>query len=314
MEILFGTEQNNEPKPKVLTLGNFDGFHRGHQEIVRQTVAYGRENNLPSMLVTFHPHPRQILAGDLSLLTPLTDKLELLARTGLDKVLVCPFTRQFRLTPPAVFIRQMLVKTLNARHIIVGYDWGFGRDGAGTPQMIQAVGNQLGVTSTIVPAIKIGREIASSTAIRRYISRGKMEQATRIMGRPHSIAGRVVPGVGRARKLGFPTANITPRPYMTLPARGVYAAWADVPGGSFPAVANLGIHPTFTPANLLVEVHLLDYSGELYDKTVRIHFIKKLREEIRFSGSNRLIVQINADISQTRALLASGDMLKLQRI
>src|SRR5690554_1711888 len=146
MEILFGIEHATD-KPKVLTLGNFDGFHRGHQEIVRQTVSFGKEHKLMSMLVTFHPHPRQVLSGDLSLLTPLEEKLELLSNTGLDTVLICPFTQQFRATPPDLFIRQMLVKTLNARHIIVGYDWGFGKNDAGTPQMIQEIGAKMGVTS-----------------------------------------------------------------------------------------------------------------------------------------------------------------------
>lgn len=314
MEIFFGTDRITESRPAAVTLGNFDGFHVGHQEIVRQTVNYGREHHLKSMLVTFHPHPRQLFSGDLSVLTPLEEKLKLLSHTGLDQVLIFPFTRQFAATPAETFIRQTLVRDIKARHIVVGYDWGFGKDAAGNPRMIKEIGGQLGVSSHIVPAVKIDGEIASSTAIRRHIAAGRMDLAAKVMGRPHSLAGRVVAGEGRGRKLGFPTANIMLRPFMALPALGVYAVRVDTGQGSFDGVANLGSHPTFTPSRPLLEIHLLDFHGDLYDTVIRVYFISKLRNERRFPGSKQLIAQIEADIQQARALLAGDYMLKLQRI
>ncbi len=232
MEVFFAANNIRDDRPVVLTLGNFDGFHFGHQEIVRRTVSYGKKNDLVSLLVTLHPHPRQLFSGDLSMITPLEDKLELLSAASLDRVLVFPFTKDFASTSAESFIRDILVGQLKARHIVVGYDWGFGRNARGNPRMIEQVGGELGVTSEVVPAIKVEGEIASSTAVRQAIGCGDLARAEKIMGRRYAVKGRMQQGDPAAEDdlsilpVIFPDQVILPPPAAYL----VQVSAAGMPG------------------------------------------------------------------------------------
>lgn len=314
METYFDFQKVPSPKGTAITLGNFDGFHVGHQQIVAKTLAVAGNAGLSALVITFHPHPRQLFSADLAVLTPLEKKIAYLGAAGIDQLLVQPFTRQFAATDPHDFVHDFLSGALNCRHVIVGYDYSFGASGSGDTTLLRQLTGSLGIGCDIISPVTCNEEIISSTAVRKELALGNVEKAAQFMGRFFSLKGRVEGGAGRGGKLGFPTANIYPHRAVALPAWGVYLVGILIDGEEYWGVANIGCHPTFPDNRVSLEIHILDYQGNLYGKMLDVSFLTMLREEKRFSDVASLQSQIREDIKQAITLLGVGNVLKLQRI
>lgn len=295
----------------VVTLGNFDGFHLGHQRILRETVAKSNTLGLPSLVMTFHPHPRRLFGADLPIITPLNQKLSLLKKAGADIALVQPFTKAFAATPPARFIEDILVAALGCRHVVVGYDYSFGRSGAGNTSLIQQLTGSLGIGCDIIPPVRYEQEVISSSAIRKYLAAGNVEMAAKYMGRPFTVRGRVSAGAGRGKTLGLPTANIYPAASTALPAFGVYLVSVCTRSGHYWGVANLGSHPTFPEGKISLEVFLFEFEGDLYGSMLAVSFLRLLRTERKFPDAGSLMRQQQQDVKLAKTLLARDNMLIL---
>lgn len=319
METIRGIQTLSRVLPQaVLTIGNFDGVHRGHQRIIALAVEKARARGGVAVAYTFRPHPQQALrpAANLQLLLTYDEKLEALAEQGLDVTIEEPFSREFSTVAPQEFFTDVILRRLGAQAIVVGYDFAFGKERAGTLQALGEFCQRTGVELTVVPPQREGTEVVSSSRIRQHLAAGEMDSATALLGREFYYRGVVVRGEGRGRKIGFPTANLKIENKLTLPY-GVYATWA-VPknskdGKKMPSVTNVGVRPTFTqgapgpdgselPA--LVETHLLDRTLDLYGQTLEVRFVKRLREERRFPGIDALKAQIAADAGLAAQLLA----------
>ena len=302
----------------AVTIGNFDGVHMGHRELIRVTLekaaARGKElgRKVPAVLVTFDPHPVHVVRAMAKpdLLTPLLRKLELLEQTGLDAVLVLPFTREMAETPAADFVRDVLVETLNVADLVTGYNFALGKDRAGNYTALTELGDSHGFSVTQVQPVIVGKETVSSSLIREHIRSGNMENVIPLLGRMHSVDGEIIHGQARGRKLGFPTANIDYQNVL-LPPLGAYATWLrvlpdgpDGPGGApLQSMTSVGTNPTFGGGAVTLESHALDFSGDLYGKTVRLYFACRLRAEIKFKSVEDLVARLHNDADATRAYL-----------
>jgi len=298
----------------VVALGNFDGFHLGHQKILKKTVCQARAMGLPALAMTFHPHPRRFFGADLPLITPLGQKMSLLKKAGIDIALVQQFTQVFASVSPQSFIEDILAASLGCRHIVVGYDYTFGREGSGHTSLLEELTADLGIACDIIPPVKYGKDVISSSAIRKFLAAGNIEMAAKYMGRPFMVRGRIAPGAGRGKFLGFPTANIYPFTAAALPAFGVYLVQVCVQGNPYWGVANLGRHPTFPGGQISLEVHLLDFHNDVYGSTMCVSFVKRLRPERKFPDADSLKNQLVQDVKLAKTLLANDNMLKLLRI
>jgi riboflavin kinase/FMN adenylyltransferase len=289
----------------VVTIGNFDGVHLGHRAILDRVRQRARELGGQAVAVTFNPHPVKVLRPEvnLPLLTTQDQKLKLLADAGLDAVVVLPFSLKFAALPAREFVRQYFCERLRAREMVVGHDYCFGRGREGNIDLLREMGAIYGFTVQVVWAVKVECAVVSSSLIRAMLKLGKVMEAGRLLGRPYGVAGRVVQGKGRGAKLlGVPTANILTANEL-LPASGIYAVWVSRGEAILPGVANIGTCPTFDNTELSLEVHLLDFSGDLYGESLEVQFIARLREEKRFPSLEGLAAQIHADIAVARQVL-----------
>jgi len=292
----------------VLTLGNFDGVHLGHQAIVRRAVARAREIGGRAVALTFEPHPLAVLAPERApaLLQTLHDRLVLMRELGIDVAVLQRFTRAFAAQEPDAFVEDFLLRHLDLRHVVVGYNVNFGRNRAGTDETLRLLGARHGFGVDVVGPVDAGGEHVSSSRLRALIAAGDIAGARRLLGRPHALRGRVVAGDRRGRTLGFPTANLHLPPRLLLPPDGVYAVGVDVPAGRHAGVLNVGIRPTFGGRRRTIEVHLLDFAGDLYRQWLVVHLVARLRGEATFAGPDALKAAIAADIAHARRVLA-GD-------
>jgi riboflavin kinase/FMN adenylyltransferase len=316
MEVVKGYPKyhpSDRGKFAVVTIGNFDGVHLGHQKIIAITKEKAKTGGGESVAYTFRPHPRAVIHPDAppALLLTYDEKLQVLASQGIDVTIEEPFSREFSTTSPDTFFRDILIGHLKARAVVVGYDFAFGRQREGSLRLLETFCQQSGVELTIVPPLKVGDETVSSTAIREHLMRGEIERANEMMGRQFSYRGVVIKGEGRGRTIGFPTANLKLDSKLALPY-GVYATWANLNGKIFPSVTNVGVRPTFQVGSqelpALIETHLLDETIDLYGHTLEVRFVQKLRNEIRFSGPDKisaLIAQITLDAEAARKRLVS---------
>jgi len=281
--------------PCVLAIGNFDGIHLGHQALLKKLMQTAKEQGLSSAVMTFEPHPRELFAPESapSRLCSLREKLEYFANAGVERVYVCAFNRRFAKVTADEFMQRILRQTLNAEAILVGEDFRFGAQRAGSTQDIV----QAGFNLIKLPQVNLDNDRVSSTRVRSALANGQLEQAAMLLGRPYSISGKVVHGAKRGRQLGFPTANVHmrhERPAFT----GVYAVKLD----GLNAVANLGVRPTIAGVpKLSLEVHVLDFSGDLYGKHVHVEFFHKIRDEMKFDGLDALKAQIAKDAELARS-------------
>ena len=294
----------------VLTLGNFDGTHLGHQAIVRRAVARAREAAGLAVALTFEPHPVGVLAPARAplMLQTLHDRLASLAGLGIDVTVVQRFTRAFAALDPEAFVRDFLLRHLELAHVVVGYNVNFGRDRAGTSETLRALGARLGFGVEVVgPVATAGDgEQVSSTRLRALLQAGDMPRAQTLLGRPYALRGRVVVGARRGRTLGFPTANLHLRAGLLLPPDGVYAVGVEVDGRAHEGVLNIGVRPTFAGKRRTIEVHLLDFDGDLYRRWLVVKVIERLRGEQAFSGPEALRAAIARDVERARRVLGGG--------
>jgi riboflavin kinase/FMN adenylyltransferase len=309
------TELPADVRGGVVALGNFDGVHLGHQAVIGQAQALAKQLGVPCGVMTFEPHPRSLFKPDRPnfRLTPFRIKARMIEELGLDFLIMQHFDLAFASHTAEQFVDQVLVAGLGVRHVVVGYDYEFGKGRSGDGKLLRQMAEQRGFGVTLVePVGSEGGPVYSSTAIRHALTEGKPDEAARILGRWWEIEGRVEHGDARGRTIGFPTANIDLADYL-YPADGVYAVFVrsdaspDKPGPHLwrPGVANFGSRPTFGKEGRLLEVHLFDYSGDLYGRHLRVALVERLREERKFDGLDSLKRQIIEDSQNARRLLAA---------
>jgi riboflavin kinase/FMN adenylyltransferase len=291
----------------VVTVGTFDGVHRGHQDVLAHLVDRAAKLGTRSVLVTFDPHPLEVVnpAAAPPLLTMGDEKLEVLAESGIDYVAIIPFTRTLAALDAERFVDDVLVGCYRVRHLLMGHDHGFGRNRAGDESVLRALGQTRGFTvEAVEPVMGPHGQAVSSTAVRRAVAGGDLDRAREGLGRPYAVGGRVVHGEQRGRLLGFPTINIPlPPPRKLLPPQGVYAVRVQTPRGPFGGMLNLGPRPTFDEAGVTLETHLFDASGDFYGMRVRLDFLRRLRDTARFDSPEALVAQLAMDERQARETL-----------
>jgi riboflavin kinase/FMN adenylyltransferase len=295
----------------AIAIGNFDGVHLGHRALVAKARALAGPG-VKAVALTFDPHPSAVVgSGAPRAISSLERRLELLAECGLDAVVVEPFTRELAALSADAFVDDILVQTLRAKAVIVGYDFTYGAMRGGSTSTLEAHGARAGFEVAIVPAVEVDGAAASSTRIRGLLGEGKVEAANRVLGRAWDVDGTVVHGAKRGRAIGIPTANIAPASELLIPG-GIYACTLTPEGGApLPAVASLGRNPTFVDQeHLVLEVHVLDWAGDLYDRRVRTTVLGRLRDEAKFPSIDALLVQIRRDIDDARLVIENHQRLR----
>ncbi len=291
----------------VVTIGVFDGVHRGHQAIIGHTVKRARDLGLQSVVVTFDPHPAEVVrpGSHPAVLTEPVRKAELIEELGVDALCVVPFTPAFSQLGPEEFVHGVLVEALHAAVVVEGDNFRFGHRAAGDLGLLARLGRTFGFTVEEAPLVSDEGLVFSSTYIRSCVDAGDVKAAAAALGRPHRIDGVVVRGDQRGRELGFPTANLMCHRYAAIPADGVYAAWLHRAGheSPLPASVSVGTNPTFSGKERRVEAYVLDFSGDLYGERVTLDFVAHLREQRTYTEIEPLIAQIGRDVDETRALL-----------
>ncbi len=288
-----------------LAVGVFDGVHRGHQEIVRRLVAGAHAEHLPAVILTFSPHPASVLSGhELKCLTTPAERAELLDGFGVDEVITQPFTRELSAVTAFDFMAR-LKSHLGLTRLLVGYDFALGKGREGNAARLKEIGLELDYEVQTVDALSDESGVISSSAIRKLISVGDAANAFKLLGHAYSLRGPVIHGDGRGRELGFPTANIAYPPEKILPSNGIYACWAWLGQEKFAAAVNVGLRPTVRDDQMVpnVEAYLLDFDREIYGQTLKLEFIARLRDELKFSSLQELIGQMHEDVEKTREML-----------
>ncbi|WP_405822795.1 bifunctional riboflavin kinase/FAD synthetase [Streptomyces sp. NBC_01390] len=298
----------------VVTIGSYDGVHRGHQLIVRHAVARARELGVPSVVVTFDPHPSEVLrpGSHPPLLAPHHRRAELMAELGVDAVLVLPFTKEFSKLSPADFVVKVLVDKLHARAVVEGPNFRFGHKAAGNVELLTELGRtydfEVEVVDLYVSGEAGGGEPFSSTLTRRLVGEGDVAGAGEILGRPHRVEGVVVRGAQRGREMGFPTANVETLPHTAIPADGVYAGWLHADGEVMPAAISVGTNPQFDGTERTVEAYAIDRLGlDLYGLHVAVDFLAFVRGQAKFDSLDALLVQISEDVKKCRDLITAAE-------
>ncbi len=291
----------------AVTIGSFDGLHLGHRKILEALLTTAANQDLLPMAVTFDPHPRSFLSGDqrsISMLYSFDERMKLLQSAGIEHVFVIDFNESVRQLSPRGFVEEFVLKAWNSGHVVAGYNHSFGRDRAGDRESLIAMGRELGFGVEIVPPVVVEEQIVSSTVIRRLIMEGELPLANTMLGRKFSLSGRVIRGFARGRRMGCPTANLADfASGKIVPRDGIYAAIAEVEDYAHPAAVSIGFNPTFGGQMHSVEAHLLDFDADLYDRTITLRFVKRLRGEVRFSGEQALAAQMKQDILEIRGIL-----------
>lgn len=293
----------------ILTIGNFDGIHLGHREIIGSVMERARREGGTSVVFTFRPHPQEVLgpAQEIQLLNTYDEKLEQLASLGVDVVIEEPFSREFSTVPAERFFNDVLLKRIGANVVYVGYDFAFGKDRGGGMDLLRELCQRNGVELHVAKPLKVGDEVCSSSRIRGYLEQGDVARANLLLGREFFYRGLVVRGNGRGRKIGFATANVQTERKVRI-REGVYATWAVHAGKIYPSVTNVGRQPTFNAdpnAPVVVETHILDFDRDIYGEVLEVRMVERLRDEVKFSGVDALVVQIGRDVAEARRILKS---------
>ncbi|MCG2620371.1 bifunctional riboflavin kinase/FAD synthetase [Arthrobacter sp. I2-34] len=310
--------------PSVVTLGNFDGVHRGHQRVLETLVDTAARHDAQAVVISFDPHPAQVHRPQTAppQIMGLQDRIEALAETGIDGLLMMHYTLELASNTPEEFVRTVLVEALGASAVVIGHDVRFGKDNSGDLATMQELGEHFGFAVYVIeeygsdqpdaPDIMFGDRRCSSTWVREALLEGDVATAAQVLGRLHRIRGEVVHGDARGRDLGFPTANLSPHASGLVPADGVYAGWLiDAAGQRWPAAISVGSNPTFTGASRRVEAHVMDRPAEavedfnLYGQTVVVEFVARLRGMVAYAGLDALTAQMALDVAQARALLST---------
>jgi riboflavin kinase/FMN adenylyltransferase len=291
----------------VVTIGVFDGVHRGHQQIIGHTVERARQAGIASVVVTFDPHPSEVVrpGSHPAILTESSRKAELIEALGVDVLCVIPFTVDFSRLSAETFVHDVLVEHLHASAVVVGENFRFGHKAAGDVGLLTRLGRTFGFTVEGAPLISSDATDLSSTYIRSCVDAGDVVAAAAALGRPHRLEGIVVRGDRRGREIGFPTANLSLAAHVAVPADGVYAAWLARRGnrGSERAAVSIGSNPTFNGRERRVEAYILDFDGDLYGERLALDFAVRLREQRAYDGIGPLVDQIEKDVAETRTVL-----------
>ena len=307
MKIYQGIEAFEGVENPVVTVGTFDGVHRGHQKIIERMKTIARKTNGQTVLVTFYPHPRLVIHPDsssLKFINTQKKKLALLEKTGVEHLIIIPFTREFSKTTSTGFIRQYVVDKIHAKYLIIGYDHHFGRNRLGDFSILYDLGKELGFEVERVPAQNVNNINVSSTKIRKALEEGKVAKANQLLGYEYSITGTVVKGERIGRKIGFPTSNIELEDkYKLITARGVYACRVEYNGKMYKGMGNIGVRPTVNHGEQAIEVHIFGFNKEIYGEEISIYFVERIRDEIKFDNLELLRQQLLKDREKVNKIL-----------
>lgn len=289
----------------VLALGNFDGVHLGHRRLLEHGLEQAVRLGVEFSVLIFEPHPLKVLfpEHDLKLLSTTQERLQCLEEMGVQTVYLIPFTPEMAKTSPEQFVERILLP-LGVVHVVVGFNYSFGAQGKGTPELLQSLGDKHGFEVSVIQAQTIGGRVISSSSIREALLQGDIQLASSLLGRSPGLGGVVVHGEERGRQLGYPTANILPAEDVLIPKRGVYAVWAYLDGKNVAGMMNIGLKPTFHDHyNTSVEVHFFDFEGDLYGQEIMVYIEDRLRDECKFNGVNELLLQLSKDRFQAECIL-----------
>jgi len=308
MGALEELERLRLPGPSLVSVGIFDGVHRGHQRLLQELVARAREAGAVSVVLTFRNHPRTVLHGEpVPLLTSLEERVARIRALGVEAVLLVAFDTDLAQLTYREFL-VVLRERLGLAGLVIGPSFRMGRGAEGTPEVLAQLGREMGFPVYLVPPLTLpDGSVVNSTAIRQALQAGQVERAGEMLGRPYTLEGRVVHGEGRGRALGFPTANLEPDPGRAVSGDGIYATWAEVGGRRYPSATSIGLRPTFDGRRRTVETYLMDFSGDLYGRRLALTFVARLREEWRFPSVDALVAQIRQDVENARRALGVGE-------
>ena len=311
MKIIQNSIQARNIKNAVVTIGTFDGVHLGHQAIFKEMRRLAQEIDGETVVVTFHPHPRQVLSigtEKLRFICSQEEKMKKFEEFGIDNVVIIPFTKEFASTPSDVFIKDYIIGRIHPSIVVVGYDHHFGKNRMGDFEMLTQLGSQYGFKTVQVEAQDIHEVAVSSTKIRNYLWSGNVKAANELLGYPYSVTGIVVMGNQIGRTLGFPTANLDlPNEFMMINNPGVYACRTVIDGRQYNAMANTGLRPTIgdrADGDFIIEVNIFDFDGDLYGKTLKVEFIDRIRDEVKFNGLTALKEQLELDREKAKNILS----------
>lgn len=291
-----------------LTIGVFDGVHRGHRAIIEKLVREAHKADSPAVVLTFHPHPASVLTGkEIKCLTTPDERADLFAALGVDVVITQRFTRDLS-TATAHEYMSTLKRTLGLSRLLIGYDFALGKGREGNAARLTEIGSELGYSVDVVPAVSDESGVISSTEIRKLVSTGNVTEAANLLGHRYQVGGKVIHGAGRGKKINFPTANIDYPDQKVIPVNGIYACWGVLGAERFMAATNVGFNPTFTPERKVasVEAYLLDFDRDIYGEHLKLEFVARLRDELKFDSVEALVEQMHRDVKQTREIL-EGD-------
>lgn len=311
MKIINNSILARNIKNAVVTIGTFDGVHLGHQAIFKEMHRLAKEIDGETVVVTFYPHPRQVLAigtERLRFICSQEEKMKKIEQFGIDNVVVIPFTKEFASTPSEVFIKDYIINHIHPAVIVVGYDHHFGKNRMGDYEMLNQLGEQYGFCTVQVGAQYVNEVAVSSTKIRNFLWTGNVKAANELLGYHYSVTGTVVQGNQIGRTLGFPTANLDiPNEYLMINNPGVYACQTVIDGKTYNAMANTGLRPTIgdrAEGDFIIEVNIFDFEGDLYGKTLKVWFIDRIRDEVKFNGLEALKAQLQQDREKAKAIIS----------
>ncbi len=310
MKIYHSTSSfNTTEQTSIITIGTFDGVHIGHQEIIKNLVKSANKKGNKSLIFTFFPHPRMVLqkGGDLKLLTTLQEKIALLEKSGLDFLVIEPFTKEFSRITALDFVRKILVQQLKLKKLIIGYDHHFGRNREGDFEQLKEYGTLYGFEVEEIPSQDIQNIAVSSTKIRKALEEGDVEKANRYLGYEFMLTGTIVHGKGLGKKWNYPTVNIhIEESYKLIPKSGVYIIKTTINNTNIFGIMNIGYRPTVDGKHQTIEVHLLDFNADLYGENIQVQLACRLRDEQKFNSIDKLFAQIKHDENNTRELISNG--------
>lgn len=306
----IGWKNISQDPRSIVTVGTFDGVHRGHQAILSYLSQRAEKLNGRSTVVSFDPHPRSVVHGErIPLLTTVEERAALLENAGLDRFVVVPFTDTFAQLSPEAYVEEVLVQRIGVQEITVGYDHRFGRKRVGDIDLLKQLGNTYGFSVDVIPPQEVGPEVVSSSTIRDQLINGAVTRAHELLGRPYALTGTVARGQGRGRKIGYPTANLSlPDSRKLVPKNGVYLVRVQLSDGQEKhGMLNIGRRPTFEEMEVTVEVHIFDFEGNLYGDDLTVQFMQRLRDEQKFDSPDALATQLSKDERHCKRVLEDRD-------
>lgn len=301
MEIIETKDYEETRFHTVVALGNFDGVHKGHFDLIQKMISYGKTNNLKSSLLVFDNHTKTVLTGNApKTITSMEQKYNIFESLGVELIYKLKFDQDLMKLLPEEFVKDILIHKLNVKAVVVGFDYRFGHKASGDSNLLKALGEKYGFEVIIIEAIYMGGQLISSTKIRELLEQGNIEEANKLLGRKYSIEGKVVPGKKLGSSLGFPTANIKPMDNFVIPKYGVYSTNTIVDGNSYLSATSVGSNPTFKEDGLKIESHIIDFNEDIYGKIIELEFVQYLREEIKFQKLEDLKKKVLDDINKVK--------------